>query len=74
MNVYVCNMILLDLYIIIIDFYSYFNYKFGFLYIIHVIQSSNCEVFFLINDSPIYLIISENIYNLNKSKQQIISI
>ena len=40
-------MILLDLYIsIIIDFYNYFNYKFCFLYIIHVIQSSDCEVFF----------------------------
>ena len=42
-------MILLDLYIfiiIIIDLYNYFNYKFCFLYIIHVIQSSDCKVFF----------------------------
>ena len=49
-------MILLDLNIfIIIDLYNYFNYIFCFLYIIHVIQSSDCEVFFLINDLSIYL-------------------
>ena len=48
-------MFLLDLYIfIIIVFKIHFNYN---LYIIHVIQSSDCEVFlfFLINDLPIYL-------------------
>ena len=53
---------LLDLYIsIIIDFYKYFNiyYKFCFLYIVHVIQSSDCEVFFLINDLSLSYLFSD---------------
>ena len=49
-------MILLDLYIfIIIDLYNYFIYKSCFLYIIHVIQSSDCEVFSFINDLSIFI-------------------
>ena len=49
-------MILLDCtFFIIIDFCDQFNYRFCFLYIIHVIQSSDWEVFFSINDLSFYL-------------------